>query len=167
LEVWVNHKTFQSAVKLTPQQQRDATAEECVLRFFAFFYQYKKFDHNVTDFLNNYMKSATLQFDYAEGMSIFSKTFDEIARVFPGGIRRPERRSTTPLILFEGITVGAAHALQKVKRLSSVGIDKWMKSPELRNFTTGATNSRSAVVGRIEFCRDRFLGKPYVPSPPA
>jgi hypothetical protein len=39
-----------------------------------------------------------------------------------------------------------------------------MKSPELRRFTTGATNDRSAVKGRIEFCRDRFLGNPYVPS---
>ena len=167
LEAWAKEPSFQSAVRLTPQQQRDATAEECVLRFFAFFYRYKKFDHNVTVFLNDYMKSAALQFDYVEGASIFSRTFDEITRVLPGGIRRPERRSTTPLILFEGITVGAAHALQKTKKLNSIGIDKWMSSPELRNFTTGATNSRSAVVGRIEFCRDRFLGKPYVSDPSA
>lgn len=165
LEVWAKDVHFKTAVRLTPLQQRDATAEECVLRFFAFLHEYKAFEHNVTKFLNNYMKRASLQFDYVEGSEIFSKTFKEVARLFPAGIRRPDRRSTTPLILFEGVVVGAALALEKTDKLNGIGLDKWMKSPELRGFTTGATNSRPAVAGRIEFCRDRFLGKPYVPGP--
>lgn len=167
LETWTINKNFQKAVRLTPLQQRDATAEECVLRFFAFLHRYKQFDHSVTKFLNEYMKNASEQFDYLQGAAIFEKTFKEIARVFPGGISRPNRRSTTPLNLFEGIAVGAALALQNVNRLHTAGLDKWMQSKELRKYTTGATNDRSAVQGRIEFCRDRFLGKPYVPSPSA
>jgi hypothetical protein len=163
LDVWAKDRNFQASVKLTPLQQRDATAEECVLRFFAFYYRYKTFDHNVTEFLSSYMQSATANFDYVEGSAIFNKTFKEIARVFPGGIRRPDRRSTTPLNLFEGVAVGAALALQKTNRLHTIGLENWMKSGELRALTTGATNNRPAVIGRIEFCRDRFLGKPYVP----
>jgi uncharacterized protein DUF262 len=163
LEKWAAEPNFRSAVRLTPLQQRDATAEECVLRFFAYLHRYKEFEHSVTDFLNHYMESASKDFNYEEGDAIFSKTFKEISRAFPGGIRRPERRSTTPLNLFEGISVGAALALQKTSRLHTAGLDHWMKSEELRKLTTGATNDRSAVKGRIEFCRDRFMGKPYVP----
>lgn len=165
IDNWSRTPHFQAAVKLTPRQQRDATAEECVLRFFAFLNRYKTFDHSVTDFLNGYMASASKTFDYVGGEAIFSKTFKEIARVFPGGIRRPDRKSTTPLILFEGIAVGAALALQSIPKLKVVDLKEWTGSKELRDFTTGATNSRAAVRGRIEFCRDRFLGKPYVPKP--
>ena len=165
LELWTKDGGFQIAVKLTALQQRDATAEECVLRFFAFLHRYKTFKHDVTKFLNEYMGSASRKFDYAEGDAIFTKTFKELSRAFPKGIRRPDRPSTTPLNLFEGVAVGAALALQKSTRLNLSELDKWMKSQELRRFTTGATNDRSAVMGRIEFCRDRFLGKSYVPSP--
>lgn len=167
LDAWSKEPNFRTAVKLTSLQQRDATAEECVLRFFSFRARYKEFDHGVTEFLNKYMEHASKQFDYAAGEAVFLKTFKEIARVFPNGIRRPGGKHTTPLNLFEGIAVGASLALDTVSRLNQSGLDKWMKSEELRKFTTGATNDRSAVKGRIEFCRDRFLGKPYVSRPPA
>jgi hypothetical protein len=163
LEKWAKEPNFRKAVRLTAQQQRDATAEECVLRFFAYLHQYKSFEHSVTEFLNEYMEKASKQFDFDDGEAIFTKTFTELARIYPNGIRRqPGNQKTTPLNLFEGIAVGAALALRQIARLHISGLNKWMKSPELRRFTTGATNDRSAVKGRIEFCRDRFLGKPYV-----
>lgn len=165
LEQWSKQANFQTAVKLTPLQQRDATAEECVLRFFAYLHKYKQFEHSVTEFLNKYMEVASKEFDYDSADAIFTKTFKEIARVFPEGIRRlPGKQRTTPLNLFEGIAVGAGLALLQVNKLHTAGLNRWMKSPELKRFTTGATNDRSAVKGRIEFCRDRFLGRPYVPS---
>ena len=163
LESWAKNKHFRKAVKLTPGQQNDATAEECVLRFFAFRDKYKEFDHNVTEFLNDYMEAAARNFDYAAGDSTFTKTFAEVARVFPTGIRRPEGRKTTPLNLYEGIVVGASLALGIIDKLNTSGIATWLASNELREYTTGATNDRTAVLGRIELCRDRFLGKPYVP----
>lgn len=134
------------------------------MRFFAFLNRYKSFRHDVTRFLNDYMESASKRFDYRQGDALFTKTFGELAKAFPNGIRRPDRKSTTPLNLFEGVAVGAALALQKKDTLNVSGLDEWMKSQELRTFTTGATNAFSAVAGRIEFCRDRFLGKHYVPS---
>jgi hypothetical protein len=169
LESWSKQANFRTAVKLTPLQQRNATAEECVLRFFAFLQGYKGFEHSVIGFLNKFMEKASKKFDYNAADTIFTKTFKEIARIFPHGIRRvPDvaktqtARTTTPLNLFEGVAVGAALALQRVDRLQTNGLNRWMKSSELRRFTTGATNNRAAVTGRIEFCRDRFLGKPYV-----
>jgi len=162
LEDWSKVLTFKRVVKLTPLQQRDATAEECVLRFFAFRDRYKKFEHSVTEFLNSYMEDSSKQFDYARNEPIFLNTFRELARVFPKGINRGTGRKTTPLNLFEGIAVGASLALDTVPTLTTTGLNRWLLSEELRGFTTGATNDRSAVLGRIEFCRDRFMGRSNV-----
>jgi hypothetical protein len=167
LEAWSKTTWFRRAVKLTPLQQRDATAEECVLRFFAFRNNYKSFEHSVTEFLNTYMQESSKAFDYVSAEAVFVKTFKELARVFPQGISRGKGRKTTPLNLFEGVSVGASLALDKMPKLHTGGLDQWLDSEELREYTTGATNDKSAVRGRIEFCRDRFLGKPYVPKPAA
>jgi hypothetical protein len=155
-------KDFRTVVKLTSKQERDGTLEECVLRFFAFLDRYKKFDHSVTDFLNGYMKSASKSFDYATREKEFRLVFKELAKAFPKGIKRPGGQSRTPLNLYEGVAVGAALAIRKNGSLDTSGLNKWMASEPLRKTTTGATNDRKAVLGRIEFCRDRFLGKPYV-----
>jgi hypothetical protein len=164
LEELSNVPSFRTVIKLTPKQQRDGTAEECVLRFFAFLHEYHNFTHSVTDFLNKYMEDSNKKFDFVANEEIFQKTFSELAKVFPQGLSRPDSRRTTPLNLYEGVAVGAALALKKQPRLMIRGLKKWMKNEKLREFTTGATNSPLAVKGRIEFCRDRFLGEPYVDS---
>ena len=155
---------FKTVVRLTAKQQSDGTLEECVLRFFAFVDRYKDFDHSVKDFLNDYMKSASDHFNYAQRTHEFSITFAQLAEAFPDGIMRPGRKGKTPLNLYEGIAVGAALAIRRNDRLVVEDMQAWLSSDELRRFTTGATNDRRAVKGRIEFCRDRFLGNPYVSS---
>jgi len=167
LEELSKQPAFQTTLNLTPLQQRDGTAEECVLRFFAFLDRYKKFDHSVKDFLDDYMQASTKGFDYSAKEAIFNLTFSKLAKVFPTGISRYAtskfgRRGTTPLNLYEGVSVGAALAIRKTGDLIVNDLNKWMAATTLRDFTTGATNSRPAVAGRIEFCRDRFIGKPYV-----
>ena len=155
---------FQTIVKLSASKKKDGTLEECVLRFFAFTDRYREFDHSVEDFLNGYMKDASNSFDYDTRQSEFKNVFSRLAEVFPDGIRRPGGKGTTPINLYEGVAVGAALALKKNKDLIVKDVEAWMDSDELRDFTTSATNSRNAVRGRIEFCRDRFLGEAYVPS---
>jgi hypothetical protein len=158
---------FKVVVKLTSKQNADGTAEECVLRFFAFLDRYLDFEHSVKNFLNGYMKDASdpkKEFNLAKHEHEFVATFAELAKAFPGGIMRPHRKGNTPLNLYEGITVGAALAIRQNGRLDTSGLRTWMGSKELRDYTTGATNDRFRVRGRIEFCRDRFLGIPYVQS---
>jgi hypothetical protein len=156
-----DNPNFHRTVRLTEKQNRDGTREECVLRFFAFLHCYKKFEHSVKGFLNDYMRAASKSFDYRAGQELFERTFQELAGVFPQGIARPTkgRWGTTPLNLFEGVAVGAALAIQKAGKLRRNGSTKWLGDDRLRSYTIGATNSPAAVKGRIEFCRDRFLGK--------
>lgn len=160
LETLAQDANFRKVVKLTASQEKDGTREECVLRFFAFLDNYKQFVHSVRDFLNDYMRSASKQFDLVSGEQVFKTTFAKLAKALPNGISRPGigKRTTTPLNLFEGVSVGAALAL-KSKKVLSHRDTKWLGSEQLKKFTTGATNNLSAVKGRIEFCRDRFLGK--------
>jgi hypothetical protein len=167
LEAWSLQPDFKKVVLLTPLQQRDATAEECVLRFFAFRDRYRSFKHDVRAFLTKYMEDCSRSFNQQANDQVFSATFRELARVFPNGLTRPGGQNRTPLNLYEGVAVGASFALEHVPKLHTHGLSTWMASAKLRQYTTGATNDRSAVVGRIEFCRDRFMGKPYVPNTPA
>lgn len=149
------NKYFRAAVKLPKPNETDGTREEFVLRFFAFFHDYKNFDHSVVEFLNSYMSKASKNFDYTLNEVLFNKVFEKLSQI-PNGITR--KRKTTPTNLFEAVAVGAALAYKKNQNIKLKSASNWISSDELTSLTTGATNSRAKVTGRIEYCRDRFLG---------
>ena len=157
LEQLAETPEFLTLVKLRKGQENDGTREEYVLRFFAFLDRYETFDHSVVGFLNKYMKDASEYFDYQGQQELFCRTFRELARACPGGIARGAQK-ITPINLYEGVAVGAALALKIRSELWIEGASNWIGGVELRSLTTGATNNRPMVVGRIEYCRDRFLG---------
>jgi len=152
-------RTFKRLVRLPKERESDGTREELVLRFFAFYYRYKQFEHSVVEFLNGYMADASKQFDYRAGRALFSRVFSALESALPHGIVRERVKSRTPVNLFEAVAVGAALALDVSESLKVRGVEKWMNSDELKSLTTGATNSRAMVRSRLEYCRDRFLGK--------
>jgi len=116
---------------------------------------YETFDHSVKDFLNSYTEGATQDPKIEERKAVFQATFSYLAAAFPNGLK--SRKGTTPVNLFEGVTVGAALAIRTTPHLAGPHTIDWVWSPELRKMTTGATNSRPRVRGRIEFSRDKFL----------
>ena len=146
---------FKTVVRLPKPRWKDGTPEDFVLRFFAFLDRYKEFDHSVKDFLNDFAFEATKKPQLEEWKQVFSKTFKFLAKIFPDGVKSP--KGLTTVNLFEAVSVGAALALAQNARLTpTIGV-AWLRSAKLRGLTTGATNSRPRVTGRIEFCRDRFL----------
>jgi hypothetical protein len=159
LERLAQDPSFRRVVRLTATQEKDGTREECVLRFFAYYHRYKDFSHSVVDFLNDYMKDSSLSFEYAKNEQLFAVTFAALCQIFPNGIVRGDGRTLTPINLFEGVAVGAALALDSKPKLVGKGASTWVRSAELRKHTTAASNNRAAVTARIEFCRDRFLGR--------
>jgi hypothetical protein len=154
LERLAQNENFKKVVLLRKSDEADGTREEYVLRFFAFLHRYQQFDHSVVDFLNDYMADATKAFDQPDGERIFKRTFSELARIFPEGLRR--RTKATPVNLYEAVAVGAALALRQHSRLKGVKAPGWLEAPELRAMTTGATNNRKAVVGRIAYAATKF-----------
>jgi hypothetical protein len=148
---------FRKVVLLREDQKNNGTREEFVLRFFAYTYAYQDFEHIVKDFLNAYMERSSKSFQYAEGQKLFKRVFRELALVLPDGITRG--RANTPVNLFEAVVTGAALALQMAGVLVTTGIGQWLRSKELARYTTVGTNNKALVQKRIEFCRDKFLGK--------
>lgn len=142
-------------VVLPDNSWRDGTPQEYVLRFFAFRDDYKQFEHSVKEFLYKYTKAATETPNVASRRASFVATFKFLAAVFPEGVKT--RKGMTPVNLFEAISVGAALALAAKSKLQPKPNPEWLTSTELRALTTGATNSKKRVVGRVEYCRDRFL----------
>ncbi|MET8089480.1 DUF262 domain-containing protein [Micromonospora sp. NPDC005220] len=146
---------FKTVVVLPESRQKDGTPQEYVLRFFAYLERYQAFSHSVIDFLNWYMRDSYKEPQVDFRRELFMRTFRYLASVFPSGIR--SRLNSTPVNLYEALSVGAALALAERPSLQPPGDMTWVGSAELRALTTGATNSRTRVAGRIEYCRDRFL----------
>ncbi len=159
LEKLALDENFCRMVILTDRRSRDGTREECVLRFFAFLNNYQNFLHLVKEFLNDYMQASSKSFDYEEGEDIFRRTFKQLAIKTPDGIMRPNKKGKTPLVLYEAIAVGAALAIRIEGKLDGGEVSEWIGSSSMKEYTSGATNNRPAVLGRIEYCRDKFLGK--------
>lgn len=153
LEDLAKDAEFNRVVLFKESMRTDGTREEFVLRFFAYFHNYKRFDHSVVGFLNDFMAESTRKFSYKENAKLFHVTFKALAKQFPQGIRRRSR--VTPANLFEGVSVGAAIAISKKGRLKA-GASKWVDSEEMRRFTTGATNSRTMVANRIGYAAQMF-----------
>lgn len=151
-------ENFNAVAKFPQERELDGTKEEYVLRFFAYYERYTSFDHSVKEFLNEYMKIASESFDFTDKVRIFDNTFNSLANALPNGISRVSR-STTPANLYEAVTVGAALAYTLQGFLVTDNILEWMHSDELKTLTTGATNSNPRVKARIEYCRDKFLGR--------
>jgi Protein of unknown function DUF262 len=146
---------FQKVVRLADNEQQSAALEECVLRFFAFYENYKNFDHSVVDFLNGYMLRKADLPPSAKLTALFKQTMAWLAKELPNGISRGTR-SQTPLNLFEAVAVGSALALSKKPKKGK--LEKLLNDDGLKKFTTAATNSRKMVVGRIEYVRDALTG---------
>ena len=154
LEESAKDKNFRALVHVPAAKQGDGTREEFVLRFFAFLHGYKKFEHSVVGFLNEYMREASQSFDYTKNETIFRETMGLLHKTLPEGITRGRR--ITPVNLFEAVAVGAALAIKKNGTVKTTGIKSWMRSDELTQFTTLATNDKKRVVGRIEYCAKQF-----------
>jgi Protein of unknown function DUF262 len=149
-------KQFQTVANFPEQRLRDGTPQDYILRFFAFKDRYLEFDHSVKAFLNDYCRDAASNPELNERRETFERSFSLLAEIFPHGLKRG-RQSTTPVNLYEAISVGVALALEQDPHLPLPTSVAWVESSELRELTTGATNDRRRVVGRIEFARDRFL----------
>lgn len=147
---------FRAVVKLQEGNQHNGTFEEFVLRFFAFLHAYQTFEHDVKEYLNEFMESQLSSFDETADADVFNKTFKLLATKLPNGIVRLPRK-ITPVNLYEGIAVGTGLAILSGRKPKSSRLPSLLDDEELRKFTTAATNSQRMVSGRIEYVRNQLL----------
>jgi hypothetical protein len=145
---------FRKVVKVSPADASNGLHEELVLRFFAFTEKYEEFDHSVYDFLNTYMDNANHTMPPTAMFTVFPQTFKLLAKELPRGIIRG--KNITPINLFEAISVGTALVLQSGRKPRAGVLKTILGDADLKELTSGGTNSRKMVVGRIQFVRDRL-----------
>lgn len=155
LKVCAQNQDFRSVLKLSSDAERSGSHEELVLKFFAYYEQEEKFVHSVEGFLNDYMETKSKKFSNKKSLkAIFDTTFQILSRDLPKGIVRSSRSNTTPLVLFEAISVGVARALDGGYTIDPPLLQGLLDDPALKKLTTGATNSRKMLSNRIAYVRD-------------
>ncbi|WP_406873229.1 DUF262 domain-containing protein [Aminobacter sp. P9b] len=138
-------------VKRTDKTGR-GNLEELVLKFFAYFEDRREFRHSVKEFLNNYMEKKTKVFSNQEALEdIYIRTMDALSAALPAGIARSNRPNSTPLVLFEAVTVGVADVIAGGGHVSAPALQEILDDEGLKALTTGATNSLPKLIGRIEY----------------
>ncbi len=145
---------FLNSVKMTEKSERTGNREELVLKFFAYFENRDAFSHSVKGFLNDYMEYKTKQFyNKSELRDIYNNTFRIIRNLLPNGIIRGNRTNITPLILFEAISIGVADIIvqNRQSEITTEKLQDLLNDPILTKLTTGATNSRSKLLDRIDY----------------
>jgi hypothetical protein len=153
------NKEFLKLCPITESVRKRGEAEELVLRFFAYSDSYKKFQHDVANFLDDYIRQHRDEFDAAEMAERFTRMIKFVGKHFPFGFAKAENSKTTPRVRFEAISVGVHLALKKDPDLIPQSMD-WLDSPEFkRQTTTHASNSGPKLRARIEYVRDRLLGE--------
>ncbi|WP_035077873.1 DUF262 domain-containing protein [Anditalea andensis] len=151
---------FLNSVKMTESAERTGNREELVLKFFAYYEDRNEFVHGVKEFLNNYMKKKTKRFSNKAALrDLFNQSFQLINEFLPMGIIRGNRINITPLVLFEAISVGVADLItsNQSQHITSAKLQALLNNQELKRLTTGATNSRSKLINRIEFVKNNIL----------
>ena len=129
--------------------------EEVVLKFFAYFEKREEFKHSVKEFLNNYMEEKTKSFKNKKSLTkLFDQMIDVLSNELPDGVVRSERKNTTPLLLFEAVSVGVADVLSAGKNINRNALRAVLDNEDLKKVTTGGTNSNPKLLRRIEIVRE-------------
>ena len=157
LETLSREEAFSTVVRLPQSKLDDGTPQEYILRFFAYLERRDRFVHLVKEFLDDFTIDSQNSAQADHRKRVFMRTFNFLATCFPEGIK--SRKGTTPVNLYEGVSVGSALALRENPNITPPEDISWIHSSELKSYVTGATNTRSRVDGRIEYCRGKFLGR--------
>ncbi|PLR44633.1 hypothetical protein CYR40_14900 [Chimaeribacter arupi] len=153
----VRNPDLDAVIKRSDKNGR-GNMEELVLKFFAYYENRALFKHSVRGFLNDYMEEKTKSFKNEKELSnIFQATFSEIKRILPNGIVRANRLNSTPLVLFEAVSVGVADIITAGKNVDPKKLNDILEDDVLKDLTTGATNSLLKLNRRIDFVSQRAV----------
>lgn len=152
-----NYLPFRQVVKISKNSEKTGNYEELVLKFFAYHQNRKYFSHSVKEFLNDYMKNKNESFKDKKSLKeLFENTFSKLSELLPDGIVRSNRKNTTPLVLFEAISIGVAESILKNRKINKKVLLGLLDDDALKDLTTGGTNSKIKLNNRIDHVASAF-----------
>lgn len=160
LEKSAANKTLMKLIKLQKGHREDGTLEEFVLKMFAYADRADEFDGRVTKFLNDYAKDHQAIDKVSKMKSEFDMTLKKFALIHDGPILK-SNYSVTPLNLAEAAFVAALRLQRAKKKLAPK--PNWLKDTTLLKYSTGGTNTKSWLKGRIDRAEELLTGsKPEI-----
>lgn len=136
--------------------------EELVLRFFAYKDRYQAFEHDVEPFLTGYLVDMNECFSANPAMAsgvkkVWEDMLNFVEETYPCGFKKNGANQSVPRIRFEALAVGSSLAISEKENLKVSSVN-WLFTPEFKAHTrSDAANSRTKVMGRIEYVRDQLL----------
>jgi hypothetical protein len=119
---------------------------------------YLDFEHDVDEFLDDFVKENRNAFDKERFSAEFKSTIQFVQKHFPYGFAKSTTAKTTPRVRFEALSVGVNLALREKPDLIPAPVNTWLESEEFtKQTTTHASNSAPRLRSRIEFVRDNLL----------
>lgn len=146
---------FLKLIKVQELHKNDGTLEEQVLKFFAYLNWRNNFDGSVVEFLNDYISHRHKDTKLAKDKSEFLSVVKALASHVKGPVLRKNTK-LTPLNHFEAVMVGAAEVLRNKQTLQPQ--PGWLDDKILTKYSSGGTNTRSMLNGRIQRASELFLG---------
>ncbi|MFH5829903.1 DUF262 domain-containing protein [Lactiplantibacillus plantarum] len=157
-----NYKPFLDLVNLSDNKLKRQENVELVSRFFAFAHNYKNFKHDVSPFVDEYIKITGTKFSSTSNKKFtteFKNTVQFISDNYPQRIFK-NKNGQTPRVRFEALIVGTFLALQENNSLDvdEDFINKMVATNDFKTLTTSdGSNSNKKVAARIEFVKNYLL----------
>lgn len=144
--------------------------EEMVTRFFAYS------DGYANEFEGYRDRPAAFLFAYAKAMNDvfkvkkkiteyrdrFRQTMKFVEKTFPYGFRKTASATETRYTRFEALSVGSYLAITAVPKLktNTPDVSEWINSETFKEYSkSGGSNAKKRLAERLEYVRDRLLGK--------
>ena len=167
IEACAANPKFRSLCPNSKEREERGEYSELVLRFFAYSEQYQDFVHSVKGFIDDYIKATQAIIDAKSNPQMtdnllvhFEDVLDFVDKYFPNGFRKSSNAKSTPRVRFEAIAVGVSLALKEEPNLLPKNVNEWLVSDKFQKWTeTDAANNKSNVLGRIEFVKNKLLGR--------
>lgn len=148
---------FKKLVKLKVGNLEDGTKQELVLKYFAYSYSRGNFDGKVSEFLNTYIKTENQKKPKIVSMrNEFLKVCSALSMTIGGPVTRPGV-GWTPQNQFEAILVATGELIREGHKAFEPK-PGWLSDKTLVAFSTGGTNTKTMLEGRINRAKELLLG---------
>ncbi len=162
-----SNRLFHELCPVSEDRARRGEREELVARFFAYLNRTDEFRHDVSRFVDKYIReenaaiadSGDLDAEAKAHADEFRRMLRFVKKHFPFGFAKAENSKGTPRVRFEAISVGVAKALRRQPDLvPSQPPEKWLRSSTFASLTTtNASNSAPKLNARIDFVVNKLL----------
>lgn len=140
--------TYRSLLKLQPAKQSDGTAEEVVLKYFAYKYDREHFTGRVAKFLNDYMADDGKHPEAAAAEVEFKAVTEALAGLLGGEPYLRSDYGVTPLVQLEATLVAIGELLDEGIEIAAEDAS-WRDDGELKTASMGGTNTKKQLAARI------------------